>query len=342
MIERYALGHSFNLSDIVLNFPYKKLKFSSIDCEKITGDRHRKTIVSKIFKYHIKLVIQDIIDNNITYWLPLTGKVEGCLKMKRVKDMEFKRKRQKGKWKNVDILNSNFSGCQIEFSLLGKRTPRYKYVYVSPYYRDLIDQHTNQGMNYGDSKLDKYCKDYIELVHQQFSFVCSSDIKKILEYCWRVLYLYNSYGGDVLIQDSNFWIYIGAIKSEPLQHFFYYIKKLSIKIRVLYKKKKIPWDGYYYFALNSLQYQEFLTQKNQRGRPRKYFKFYNILLYQILDECRIREYSKQYIFRIKVPTYIKSQYFLKELKTDKAELIITREPLKFKDVLVYNNKYEVL
>jgi hypothetical protein len=35
-------------------------------------------------------------------------------------------------------------------------------------------------------------------------------------------------------------------------------------------------------------------------------------------------------------------FYLKELITDKAELIITREPLKFKDILVSTNEYEIL
>jgi len=34
--------------------------------------------------------------------------------------------------------------------------------------------------------------------------------------------------------------------------------------------------------------------------------------------------------------------FFKTIKTDKAELIITREPLKFKDILTSENKYEFL
>jgi hypothetical protein len=76
-----------------------------------------------------------------------------------------------------------------------------------------------------------------------------SDIKRILTYSWKVLYLHNSYGGDTLIKDSTMWFYIGNLKKDPIKHFLYYINKLSIRLRVLYRKKKIPWDGYYYFAL---------------------------------------------------------------------------------------------
>lgn len=41
-------------------------------------------------------------------------------------------------------------------------------------------------------------------------------------------------------------------------------------------------------------------------------------------------------------TTLKCKQFVRQLVTDKAELIITREPLKFKDILVYDNEYEFI
>ena len=36
---------------------------------------------------------------------------------------------------------------------------------------------------------------------------------------------------------------------DSLQHFIYYKTKLKTKLRILYKRNKIQWDGYYYFSL---------------------------------------------------------------------------------------------
>jgi len=58
-----------------------------------------------------------------------------------------------------------------------------------------------------------------------------------------------SYGGDIWLQNNKFWSYIGNLKGNPLSHFFYYRRKLTARIRIVYKRKKIPWNGYYYFAL---------------------------------------------------------------------------------------------
>jgi hypothetical protein len=78
------------------------------------------------------------------------------------------------------------------------------------------------------------------------------DIKKILQFGWKSLYLHNSYGGDVIIRDENVFIYFGNLMKDSIKWFTYYKRKLATKIKVLFlrRNKNIPWDGYYYFAIN--------------------------------------------------------------------------------------------
>jgi hypothetical protein len=85
----------------------------------------------------------------------------------------------------------------------------------------------------------KTIKDYYEELYKKFPEVDKKDIQRILNFGWKSLYLHNSYGGDVLIRDNNFWSYIGILTKDSLKHFIRYITKLCIKIRVLYKRKKI-------------------------------------------------------------------------------------------------------
>lgn len=188
----------------------------------------------------------------------------------------------------------------------------------------------------------KTLKDYYEQMYKMFPEVPKEDIKKILNAGWRTFYMYNTSGGDVIIKDNNFWCYCGYLKKNSIDFFKYYIKKLSVKLRILYKRYKIKWDGYYYFALSDSQYENYLKQQNKRGRKRKIFKFEKIFLYQILDECKIRESHSKYIFRIPFISNLGFTHYIKEISTDKAELIINRNSLKFKDILVNDNKYEFL
>ena len=34
----YAVGHSFNVDEMFMNFPYKKLKLTCEDCKRINGN----------------------------------------------------------------------------------------------------------------------------------------------------------------------------------------------------------------------------------------------------------------------------------------------------------------
>lgn len=336
-----ATGAAFNMDEMFMNFPYKKLSITCEKCKEITGNPHRDLLVKQVFRECVRVILNDIIDNNITFWLP-TGAKRCNIHMKRVDGEAFKNLRKAGKWRDVNLLSSSFTGHELGLFMYGVRDPRVKTIYVNKSLKDKITQNTNKGMQYGDSKNDKYIQDYYKEIHSRFPAISISDIKRILNFSWKSLYLHNSYGGDTFITDKDLWCYIGHLKKDSIKYFLYYIKKLSIKLRVLYKRNKIEWDGYYYFALSDKQYQEYMSQKNGRGRPRKKFTFSNIFLYQILDECKIQEHCKRYIFRVPLITKIKYKFFSPELTTDKAELIITREPLKFKDILVNENKYQFL
>lgn len=340
-MRQFALGCAFTILDILYNFPYKKLKLTCEQCKKQSGDNHKQRLVRKIFRYALNLVLDDIIERNITFWLPLAGAVKCNLHMHRFTGKAFKDLRRGGKWQDVDILQSNFSGYQIGMYMFGKRTPRVKNVYVNAEKRSRVSKYTNEGKAYGDGAIDTTINDYIDKVKEQFPLISKSDIKRILSYSWKSLYLHNSYGGDVLIKDGADWIYFGNLKRSAIQHYHYYIKKLSIKLKVMYRKKKIPWDGYYYFALTNTQYKEYLQQTKAKGRKRKYYSFTNIMMYQILDDCRISEAEKQYIFRTQYIATVNFRFFIHNFKAP-IELVEMHPPLKFKDILINENEYEFL
>lgn len=191
----------------------------------------------------------------------------------------------------------------------------------------------------------KTIDDYVDKIHEKYPKVSKKDIRTIIKFGWRSIYLSNIYGGDVCITDhKNVWFYIGHLRRDSLQHFKYYKKKLLRKLRILYKRKKIQWDNYYYFALNNKQYEDYLSQKNKRGRPKKHYTFKGpLMLYKIKGECQLAQSSCRYVFRVHYAIDLGFTIFKRQdYKTDKAELIEIREPMKFADILIQNNDYEIL
>lgn len=190
--------------------------------------------------------------------------------------------------------------------------------------------------------VQKTIQDYYEQVYKEYPNIPKSDIKRILQYGWKSLYLHNSYGGDVLLSRLGFWFYCGQLMCDSIKWFNYYKRKMIIKLRILYKRKQIEWDGYYYFALSKNQYEKYLSQKNKKGRPKKIFTFNKVLLYKIYDECNISENSKIAIFKIPMLLDMGFTNYKEQLITDKAELCLVRQPLKLNDILLSNYDYEFI
>ena len=143
-----ATGAAFNLSQLFINFPYKDLQITCDQCEKITGDKHRDKLVNKVFREHLKMVINDVIDNNATFQLP-TGSRKCDIHMQVITGDAFKRLKRAGRWKKVDFLKSWFTGHQLGlFMYSPKRPPRIKNIYLNKALSDKIDKYTNEGKTY--------------------------------------------------------------------------------------------------------------------------------------------------------------------------------------------------
>lgn len=188
----------------------------------------------------------------------------------------------------------------------------------------------------------KTIQDYYENIYKQYPNIPHNDIKRILQYGWKQLYLHSSYGGDVLINQKGFWFYCGKLMNDSVQYFNYYKRKMIVKLRIMYRRKKIQWDGFYYFALTEKQYQQYMELKKKRGRPRKKFTFQKVILYKIYDECNISESNRVAIFRIPIGIDFGLTLYKEELTTDSAELVQVRTPLKFKDILLSNYNYQFI
>lgn len=142
----YATGYACSLNDMLVRFPYEKL-------DSIKGTKlEKRSAIKKIFKESIKLVLQDIIDNNDTFVLPSFGNAYGEIHMEKFSDSEFERMRNNGKFKDVDFLESLFTGYQLTLfmkSARNKLSPRRKKpIYVNKFYKDQITKNTNEGKQY--------------------------------------------------------------------------------------------------------------------------------------------------------------------------------------------------
>ena len=179
--------------------------------------------------------------------------------------------------------------------------------------------------------------DYVKQVHEIHSDISEEEIKKILKYGWKMILQYVSYGNDVSIISPKFFFFIGKIPVSTLAIFNNYCYKLAKRIQYMFRRTKEKWDGYYYFARTEEQYKDYLSQNKKKIKT-----FKNVKLFRLLEECKITEHGKPYIFRLNEDKTAWFSKFYKEIKTKNAELIIQRDPLKMKDILTSQNKFKYI
>ena len=179
--------------------------------------------------------------------------------------------------------------------------------------------------------------DYVDSVHEKFPELTREEVKRILVYGWKMIIQYVSGGNDISMITNKEFMFIGKIPTSGLEMFKTYCYKLSKRIAYMFKKSNAKWDGYYYFARSENQYLDYLKQNK-----RKYKIFQNVYLYKLLEECKIKEHSCSYIFRLSEDKTSWMQKFYPEIKTDKAELIIQRDALAMNDVMTSYNKFKYI
>ena len=74
--------------------------------------------------------------------------------------------------------------------------------------------------------------DYLPKLQEMFPKIDKKDIKRMVEYGWRMFYFYNLRGCDTLIESTKhkYWMYCGQLCSDSLKHFDYYRQMLSRKL----------------------------------------------------------------------------------------------------------------
>lgn len=142
-----ALGYAFNIHDMFANFDTSKLDLETKKCEELIGNRHKEVIAKKVFKYAVKLVIDDVINNSARFELPTGGK-KSFIAMKKFSGDDFKNARRHGKWKDIDFLKSNFSAYSMIFNYQNHGIFKEKLVYLDNINKDIITENTNAGKQY--------------------------------------------------------------------------------------------------------------------------------------------------------------------------------------------------
>ena len=148
-MRHFAIGWACNLNDIFVRFPYEKCK-SLIKNFKTKQLRRQK--IKQVFREGVQQILDDVIENNVTFKIQGVGYQGGEIHMEAITGSQFEKLRENGKFKEVDFLESLFTGYQMYLYIHGKSDNflhRKKYpIYVNRYLRNKLVKYTNEGKVY--------------------------------------------------------------------------------------------------------------------------------------------------------------------------------------------------
>jgi hypothetical protein len=109
----------------------------------------RKQLASNIFKDCFYEVLLDIINNNVTFVLPIKYGNYAEICMKQYSGEEFKKLYKWGKFSNIDFVLSQFTGNQLTFRYSTKNSgTKEKPIYVNKDLKKLIEKYSNEARQY--------------------------------------------------------------------------------------------------------------------------------------------------------------------------------------------------
>lgn len=104
--------------------------------------------IAHVFLYFMELVLLDIINNNVTFVLPLKGNRHAMIHVKVFDGDDFQRMYAGGKFIGIDFLSSLFRGYQLYFSYNYREGEREKPIYINQKMKELFYGYINAGKEY--------------------------------------------------------------------------------------------------------------------------------------------------------------------------------------------------
>lgn len=144
----YHTEYCFYASDLFETFNKKQLKIRKDVVEKKYGVNKKQAFCASVLIYCFYLILLDIIENNVTFVLPLFNGKRASIYARPIVGDDFKQARQRGAFADIDILSSNFTGYQLTYSWQSGNVTKYKPIYINKRFKDVFYKYINEGKQY--------------------------------------------------------------------------------------------------------------------------------------------------------------------------------------------------
>lgn len=297
---RMLFNHGITPAELYTNTPKKIIDRKWRWFIKYYGStRSYESAISDPFKYCFTLILNRILDERVRFRIPYQS--ESYLDFEIVSDDQFEKHRNNGRFKDIDFINSDFTGYALRYYFKAKAYQKSYPIYLGGELKEKFMDGINSGIKYYTTK-DVILEDFIDDVHKKFDKLTRAEVKRLLIHGFRRLHSVMKFGCAVTINTtkfSNCYAYIGNLTLNPEKQIRDYSIRRDRKLRKIEAWKKLEFNGHYYIGLNPNALDEWV--KNNK-KSRTLVTFNNVFVRKIQKELYYK-YKHVFIFRVEVKKF---------------------------------------
>ena len=283
--------------------------------------------ISDPFKYCFGLILNKILDDKVRFIIPYAP--EAFIDFEIVSGEKFKEHRQNGRFKEIDFINSDFTGYALRYYFKAKAYQKSYPIYLGSSLKKKFLDGINSGEQYYTTK-DVTLNDFIDEVHKKFHHLERKELKGLLIHGFRRLHSAMKFGCAITINTRKFincYAYIGGLSLEPQKQMREYSIRRDRKLRKIEGWKRSDFDGYYYVGLNPVALEKWMKANS---KARTLIRFEGVIPRKIQKELYYK-YKHVFIFRIKLKKFKGWAFWLDKMTTRDVKYIGQVYNLEFEE-----------
>lgn len=183
------------------------------------------------FKYCMALILNRMLDERKRFRVPYVR--EAYFDFEIVTEDDFMHQRQNGRFKEIDFVESDFTGYAMRYYFKTTAYQKSYPMYLGSDLKKKFLENINSGVNYYTTE-DLTIHDFIDEVHERFKELEKSEVKALLGHGFRRLNQAMRFGCAITINTTKFlncYVYIGKLSLDPATQIKEYSRRRDKKLR---------------------------------------------------------------------------------------------------------------
>ena len=212
--------------------------------------------ISAPFKYCLGLIFNYILDNRVRFIIPHVP--ESYIDFEIVTGDMFVEQRQKGRFGEIDFIESDFTGYAVRYYFKTKAYQKAYPIYFGGALKEKFLTGINSGTKFYSTK-DITIKHFLPEIYEKFSELTPTEVKKLVLHGFRRMHSAMKFGCAISLQTRKYFncvAHIGALYLNPEKQIKEYSKRRDKKLRKIEGWKRPDYDEFYYIGLNDTAFKD--------------------------------------------------------------------------------------